>query len=277
MDARAAHAKLVDRLRAAEAAMAEKRAVGERLALNGASDTQLDTAEAETRAAEDRVKTLSAALVQLAGQVTEGEQALADAIDQRDRNVVADGLLGMAKAIADAYPEFDDAGAALLRAITGAQAQIAETAGLVNFLQSTRHEVAAACNLLGSGIAVPRHRHPRRNDEIQNSSAARPRAAKPPKPNVPVERVFSLAHLKWTAGDEVRTCSPYTQIDLPTDLVPSALSHQYVDRFDSPRTKALIAAHGQSYWSPRLDDARLIDLNALVAAATNSDQQHIGL
>ena len=147
-EVRAAHAKLADRLSAAEAVVAEKRAVGERLALGAASDIELDKAEGETRAAEDRVKTLSAALAQLDAQIAENERALAETREHRDREMVAAGLEALAAAIATTYPTFNDAGAELVRAVTNSQAQIPETARLVNFLQGTRHEVAAACNML---------------------------------------------------------------------------------------------------------------------------------
>jgi chromosome segregation ATPase len=147
-DARATHAKLADRLSAAETTVAERRAVGERLALGSARDDELDTAEAETRAAEDRVKTLSAALAQLDAQVAEGERALADARENRDRQIVAKHLEGMAKAIAEAYPAYDEAGFKLAQAIAEAQAQFIETQQLAHFLHNTRSEIAAACNLL---------------------------------------------------------------------------------------------------------------------------------
>ena len=147
-DIRAAHAKLADRLNAAETSVAEKRAAAERVAIAGASDEALDRAEAEMRAAADREQTLRAALAKLDEQVADAEQALAAAVDRRDRDLVADHLEQLATGIAAAYPKFNDAGAELLRAIAEPQSQIPEAAGLANFLNNTRHEVAAACNLL---------------------------------------------------------------------------------------------------------------------------------
>src|SRR5262245_64033241 len=69
----AARENLAERLNAAEATFGEKRDAAERLAIAGATDTQLDRAETEMRAAEDRAKTLRAAL----GQIVDTERELA--------------------------------------------------------------------------------------------------------------------------------------------------------------------------------------------------------
>jgi hypothetical protein len=44
-----------------------------------------------------------------------------------------------------------------VRAVTDSQAQIPETAGLVNFLQGTRHQVADACNMLDQELRSRAH------------------------------------------------------------------------------------------------------------------------
>jgi hypothetical protein len=54
----AARENLAERLNAAEAALGEKRDAAERLAIAGATDAQLDRAETQLRAAEDRAVTL---------------------------------------------------------------------------------------------------------------------------------------------------------------------------------------------------------------------------
>jgi chromosome segregation ATPase len=182
-DARAAHDKLADRLSAAETTVAERRAAGETLALGNASDAELDAAEAETRAAEDRVKTLKAALARLNAEIADGERALADAVDQRDRNIVADGLDGMAKAIANAYPAYDDKGFLLAQAIARASAEFVETQQLEQFLHTTRTEIAAACNLLDGELRA-------------RAAAVRGGAVK-----VKIQRLSAVASPKPSGGD----------------------------------------------------------------------------
>jgi predicted nucleic acid-binding Zn-ribbon protein len=84
-DKHVAREKLSDRLRAAEMALGEIRAAATRLAMAAAADAQLDWAEADMRAAEDRTKTLRTALAQLDEQIAATERELAAAKTQRDR------------------------------------------------------------------------------------------------------------------------------------------------------------------------------------------------
>src|SRR5262245_39315101 len=101
----AARENLAERLNAAEAALRERRDAAERLAIAGATDAQLDRAETEMRAAEDRAKTLRAALGELDEQIVATERELADAKAQRDRDRMADELGRMVAAIERAAPE----------------------------------------------------------------------------------------------------------------------------------------------------------------------------
>ena len=66
-DKQAARQKLADQLSIAETLLGEKRAAAERLAVAGAANAQLDRAEANLRAVEERAKTLRARLVEFVG------------------------------------------------------------------------------------------------------------------------------------------------------------------------------------------------------------------
>src|SRR3954462_12050364 len=103
-DKQAARQKLADRLSIAETLLGEKRAAAERLAVAGASNAQLDRAEADMRAVEDRAKTLRAALVEFDEQIVASERALADAKAQRDRDMLASQIEAMAATIEQAAP-----------------------------------------------------------------------------------------------------------------------------------------------------------------------------
>src|SRR4030088_3492600 len=116
-DKQAARQKLADRLSIAETVLGEKRAAAERLAVAGATNAQLDRADATMRAVEDRAKTLRAALVEFDEQIVSTERTLADAKAQRDRNMVADEIEAMAVAIEQAAPGFDAGAAALVAAV----------------------------------------------------------------------------------------------------------------------------------------------------------------
>jgi multidrug efflux pump subunit AcrA (membrane-fusion protein) len=67
--------KLAERLKAIDSAVSERRAQAQRLARDGANDTDLDAAEAALRSAQDRRSTLAAALVDVEKQVLDLERA----------------------------------------------------------------------------------------------------------------------------------------------------------------------------------------------------------
>jgi chromosome segregation ATPase len=70
---------LAARLNTTGALVAEKRGVAEKLALDRASDSDLDEAEGAVGLAAERVQTLSTALTQLDQQIAEAERALVEA------------------------------------------------------------------------------------------------------------------------------------------------------------------------------------------------------
>ena len=78
-DKQAARQKLADRLSIAETVLGEKRVEAERLAVAGATNAQLDRAEANMRAIEDRAKALRTALADFDEQIVSTERALTDA------------------------------------------------------------------------------------------------------------------------------------------------------------------------------------------------------
>src|SRR6202140_1490561 len=125
-DKQAARQKLAARLSIAETVLAEKRVAAERLAVAGASNAQLDRAEANMRAVEDRAKTLRAALVEFDEQIVSTERALADAKAQRDRDMIANQIEAMATAIEQAAPGFGAGAVVLVEAVTKNAASVPE-------------------------------------------------------------------------------------------------------------------------------------------------------
>src|SRR5258705_617601 len=147
-DKQAARQKLADRLSIAETLLGEKRVAAERLAVAGASNAQLDRAEADMRAVEDRAKTLRAALVEFDEQIGSSERALADAKAQRDRDMLASQTQAMASAIEQAAPGFGAGAAALVEAVTKSAASIPEATRFATSVDGVRREVLSAADLI---------------------------------------------------------------------------------------------------------------------------------
>jgi hypothetical protein len=151
-DKQAARQSLVRRLDTAEMFVSDKRQAGERLALDGASDEALGLAEAATRAAEDRARTLRAALAQLDEQIAETERELRTAVEQRYRDTVADWLEARAAAIARAAPGYDASSSALIEAVTKSAAALPEASGLAADLEAMRVEVRTSVELISTEL-----------------------------------------------------------------------------------------------------------------------------
>ena len=160
-DKQAARQKLADRLRTAETVLGEKRAAAERLAVAGAANAQLDRAEANLRAVEDRAKTLRTALAELDEQIVSTERALADAKAQRDRDMVANEMEATAAAIERAAPGFDAGAAALVQAVTKGAASMTEAARFSTSVDAVRREVLSAADLICWGATHRRGAHAR--------------------------------------------------------------------------------------------------------------------
>src|ERR1700694_4286363 len=144
----AARQKLADRLSIAETLLGEKRVAAERLAVGGATNAQLDRAEADMRGVEDRAKTLRAALVEFDEQIVSTEHALADTKTQRDRNMVADEIEAMAAAIEQAAPGFNAGAAALVEAVTRRAASMPEAITFSASVDAVRREILSAADLI---------------------------------------------------------------------------------------------------------------------------------
>lgn len=155
--ARLTREKLTERLKRAESAVAESRAVAQRLARDGADDSALDPAEAALRAQQDRVVTLAAALADLNQQVTTLESERDDFLDKKLRSETAFAIDALAEDITKAGVAFDR-GLAVLADVTGrAAAIIYDARGLEAFAANVRHEIPATVIMI-AGILRDRAR-----------------------------------------------------------------------------------------------------------------------
>ena len=274
-DKQAARLKLADRLSIAETVLGEKRAAAERLAVAGAANAQLDRAEANMRAVEDRAKTLRAALAEFDEQIASTERALADAKAQRDRDVVADEIEAMAAAIEQAAPGFGAGAAALVEAVTKSAASMPEATRFSASVDAVRREVLAAADLICWELRSAAVRTRAGNANI--ALRAPPEPEQPPPPEIERQLIYTLNPLLWREGSEARRVPAFALVGLPKKLLPVALRHQHVDYLNARRVQTLMHVHGsgRSHGDLNHDDPQLVDLDALAAAGKESAQADV--
>ena len=274
-DKQAARQKLADRLSNAETVLGEKRAAAERLAVAGAANAQLDRAEANMRAVEERAKTLRATLVEFDEQIASTERALVDAKAQRDRDIVADEIEAMAAAIEQAAPGFGAAAAALVDAVTKSPASMPEATRFSTNVDAVRREVLSAADLICWELRSAAVRTRAGNANIALRAAPEPEQSPPPE----IERqlIYTLSPLLWREGSEVRRVPAFALVGLPKMLLPVALRHQHVDNLNARRVQTLIHVHGSEGFNsdPHRDDPQLVDLDALAAEEKESAQADV--
>jgi len=254
--------KLVDRLGLAESVLAETRVAAERLAMAGAGNAKLARAEAELRSVEDRVKTARAALGEANEQIVATERALADAIAQRDRELLADRIEALAAAIDLAVPGFASGAAALVGAVAKGAVTVAEATGFSASVDEVRREVLSAADLVCWELRTLAARTRVGNVNI---APPPPAATRPQLPEVERQLIYTLNPLKWQEGSESRKAPAFALVELPKTLLPIALRHQHVDYLNARRVQTLMHVHGSggSQDETPWDDLQIIDLDAL--------------
>jgi hypothetical protein len=263
-DKQAARENLAERLNAAEATLGERCDAAERLAIAGAADAQLDRAETNMRAAEDRAKTLRAALMQLDEQIVMTERELADTKAQRDRDMVADEVEKMVAAIERAAPGFDAGAAALVAAVTQSAASVLEATDLAANVDAVRREILSAVHLVCAELRSTAVCARTGNTNIASRTTS--------EPENEYQLVYTLNPLLWWENGEVRRVPAYARVELPKTLLPVALRHQHVDYLNARRVQTLIRVHGTGLFQgpAHADDPRLVDLDALAVREQES-------
>jgi hypothetical protein len=266
----AAREDLAERLNAAEATLGERCDAAERLAIAGATDAQLDRAETDMRAVEDRARTLRAALGQLDEQIVATERELADAKTQHDRDMMADELGRMVAAIERAVPEFDDGATALVAAVTQSPTSMPEATNFAVNVDAVRREVLLAVQLVCAELRSTAARTRAGNTNIASRTAFELEPLRPSENEH--QLVYTLNPLLWRENGKVRNVPAYARVELPKTLLLVALRHQHVDYLNARRVQTLMKIHGSGLFQapPHVDDPRLVDLDALAALEQES-------
>jgi hypothetical protein len=271
----AARQKLADQLSLAETALGEKRDEAERLAVAGAANAKLASAEARMRTFEDRAKTLRAALVEFDEQVVATERALADAKAQRERDRAADEIEALAAAIEQAAPGFGAGAAALVEAVTKSKASVPEATMFSTSVDEMRREVLSAADLICWELRSTAVRTRAGNANI--ALLAPPAPKQLPAPEIERQLIYTLSPLLWREGSEVRRVPAFALVGLPKTLLQVAMRHQHVDYLNARRVQTLIHVHGSAgvHSDPDQDDPQLVDLDALAAEENESAQADV--
>ena len=272
-DRRAARRKQADRVSLAEAAVEEKRAVAERLAVAGATAAKLGRAEATLRAAEERAKALRAELAEFDEQIATTERALADAKAQRDRDMTADQIEAMALAIERAAPGFGASAAALVDAVTTSAASVPEATRFSASVDAVRREVLAATELICWQLRSAAARTRAGNANL--ALAAPAELEQLPAPEIDRQLIYTLNPLRWREDGDVRKAPAFALVELPKMLLPLALRHQHADHLNARRVQTLIHLHGSQGFQDELllDDLQFVDLDALAAADALAEEE----
>ncbi|MDU3127562.1 MAG: hypothetical protein E6699_08655 [Bradyrhizobium sp.] len=274
-DKQATRQRLTERLRSAEQALEEKRVAAERLAKAGASNGQLDRAEAKMQSVELKAKTLRAAVAECDEQIILAERGLSEAVAQRDRDRAANEIEAVAAAIEQAVPRFEIGAAALVDAVTRGRAVLNEASRFAADVDDIRREVLSAAELICWELRTAAART--RAGNINVALLAPPEAAQLPPPETDRQMIYTLNPLTWREGEEVKRVAAFTMTALPKALLPSALAHQHVDYLNARRVQTLMHVHGsgQQQSEPMPDDPALIDLDALGMQAEESPQADV--
>ena len=232
--------RLAERLVAAETSIADRAASAQRLARDGASDAELDTAEAALRASRERRDTLSAALVDLNQQVVTLESERDDLADKKLRTETAAAIEVMADEMTKAGAAFDAGATALVETSRRVATIVLDGHGLQAFAMNARAEVPAAVTMI-AGILRDRARA----TLAGTAPAALPKAEPAPTPAQPptrpkTEQLFLMRHVKWTDHTGQLQLGPqFSDAELPPAAAARALKSGAGIAMDDPRRKKL--------------------------------------
>ena len=235
--ARDSKTKLAERLAAAETAVIEKKATTKRLAVEGADDSVLDKAEAACRAAQDRVSTLTVAILEVENNIAD---LVAEKFKQEDEKIRAATVLELEVIERDFTRAADDTVSSAKRlseVATRMATFIPDAAGLSIFAASVASETPANVvmlkTLLRGHVSTVLSGHGR---------ATIPQPAAPavilahPAPKELVQ-VVSIKNVAFHDGNVVRTAHAGYTLSLSPAVAAAALKSGACVEPQDPRAK----------------------------------------
>jgi hypothetical protein len=201
------------------------------------------------------------ALSALDAQIADVQAAAALEQETRQREAAIKAIDARITAARSAAADLDAALGKFAKATVGLSilgthaAQTAEDFrnGLLSTLCDIEREVAFARRSIAEGGPLPR-------------PAPQPEPAAPTPIEPARETLYALEYIKWIEEGSVKTAARYSQVKLPKSLVRCALAHHLAEKFGTLRHETCVAVYGTDFsLPPRIDDPRLVDLDALVA------------
>src|SRR5450631_3105488 len=235
--ARDSKTKLAERLAAAETAVIEKKATTKRLAVEGADDSVLDKAEAACRAAQDRVSTLTVAILEVENNIAD---LVAEKFKQEDEKIRAATVLELEVIERDFTRAADDTVSSAKRlseVATRMATFIPDAAGLSIFAASVASETPANVvmlkTLLRGHVSTVLSGHGRAT--IPQPAAPAVLLAPPPLPAL-VE-VISVKNVAWTVEGLTKTSHAGYKITLAPAIASNAIKIGACVEPSDPRAK----------------------------------------
>jgi hypothetical protein len=239
--ARARHSDLAERLRVAEASVAERTEAAHQLTRDAADDKSLDAALAAARVAHDKAGALAAAVAAVGKDVASLEAQAAEIADRKLRAETAAAIGVLGDRLTKAAATFDSAVAELSEVCTELSPIIVDAGGLRNFSQTVRTEFPPAIAQISQII---RNRIAATLDGTAPAGLPKPeapqpvlRVVEPPK----VRSVFIVRNCRFTDRNNAIRILRKGEIanDIPVGAAARALATGAAMPVSDPRVRDL--------------------------------------
>src|SRR5258707_2510960 len=210
------------RLITAKNLLAEHHATVKQLVRDNADDATHDKAQNKNRAAQIRIHTLSATLIETDQQILQLENDLTVAADKKQREAAALEVEEIAEGFTSAASDVVTSLAALALQTESMARFLPDAAGLHSFAVRAKAELPGSIEWLTMLIRAY-------TDDVLAgyAKAALPQveaAAPPPAPPPPTQWAFSVKPIKWTdASGTVQTQHAFFEVQLPPVVAARAL------------------------------------------------------
>jgi hypothetical protein len=246
------------RLITAKTLLAEHHATAKQLARDNADDAALDKAKTKNRAAQTRIHTLSATLIETDQQILQLENDLTVAAHQKQREAAALEVEKIAEGFTGAAADVVTSLAALALQTESMARFLPDAAGLHSFAVRARAELPGSIEWLTMLIRAYA------DDVLDGHAKATLPQVEAAAPPPPTQWAFSVKPIKWTdASGAVQTQHAFFEVQLPPGVVTRALRKGACVGMNHELQKR---EHGFGSNKAKPDPADCIDLDSEVVA-----------